>query len=212
MDYTEFYYSEVIGNYPFDTDYFKNKTNRIFDYLLDAKIESSDIIRFIQESKVKDFLGPEDLPDWLWDGSLIKRDTFYYHNTLHIKPEAPIFNPYSKEEKVETFYLEMEIKYTIDDLIKYFYKTLNINTDLSDNNKDKGSFNYLFNKYKKIDFVEPLDFVLALIDNAKTIKDDSGFIKNILDISNGDSEVYEMLKRKSAEATLVEANKILWRQ
>ena len=153
MDYVEFYYSQVVGFYPSDTDDFRTKTGKVIQHLIDAEIDESDIMRFIEESPPKDFLTPDDLPDWLWEESLLKKNTFYYHNTLHIKPPAPVFNPRSKKEKVDKFYLEMKIRYTMDDLIRYFYKTLRVNAELADKKKDEGSFNYLLNKYSRLGFL-----------------------------------------------------------
>lgn len=211
MDYAEFYYSQVVGLYPFDTDDYRIQTEKTIQHLVDAGISESDILRFIEESPPKDCLTPEDLPDWLWEGSLLKKNTFYYHNTLHIRPEAPKFNPFSKEEKVTDFYLEMKIQYTIDDLIDYFYKTLRISKELADKKKDEGSFQYLLNKYSKLDFCESIDFVLALIDHNKPTNNQFMAVQSILDISQAQTEVYDLLKRGSAEASLHKANRILWR-
>lgn len=211
MDYAEFYYSQVVGCYPFDTEENKMKTQKVIDYLFDAGIEESKILRFIEESPAKDYLTPDDLPEWLWEGSLLKKNTFYYHNILHIQPKMPTFNPFKKTEDVEKFYLEMKIMFTMDDLINYFYKTLNINKDLLDKKRDEGSFNYLLNKYSKLDFIEPIDFVLALIDHCKQDSAMFSRIMSVLDISNAEAEVYDILKRKTAEAELQKANRILWR-
>jgi hypothetical protein len=211
MDYAEFYYSQVVGLYPFDTDDCRIQTDKVMQHLVDAGVSESDILRFIEESPPKDCLTPDDLPEWLWEGSLLKKNTFYYHNTLHLRPAAPTFNPHSKEVKASPFYLEMKIKYSMDDLIRYFYNTLRISTDLADKKKDEGSFNYLFNKYSKLDFCEPIDFVLALIDHNKPTNNPLSPVQNILDIAQSQAEVYDALKRKSAEASLHKANQILWR-
>jgi len=210
MDYAEFYYSQVVGHYPFDTDVFKNKTQKVIDYLIDAGISENDILRFIEESPPKDFLTPDDLPDWLWEGSLLKKDTFYYHNTLHIKPKAPVFNPHSNKEIVEDFYLEMKIKFTMEDLINYFYDTLMISRELMDYKRDEGAFNHLLNRYDKLQFVESIDFVLALIDQCKPTSYFST-VHNVFDIRQAEAETFEMFKRMTAEAEYAKANVIVWR-
>lgn len=211
MDYAEFYYSQVVGLYPFDTDDYRIQTDKVIQHLVDAGISESDILRFIEESPPKDCLTPDDLPEWLWEGSLLKKNTFYYHNTLHLRPPAPTFNPHSREVKASKFYLEMKIRYTMDDLVRYFYHTLRISTDLADKKKDEGSFNYLLNKYSKLDFCEPIDFVLALIDYNKPDNNPMSPVQGILDITQSQAEVYDALKRKAAEASLHKANQILWR-
>lgn len=211
MDYAEFYYSQVVGLYPFDTDDCRIQTDKVMQHLVDAGISESDIIRFIEESPPKDCLTPDDLPDWLWEESLLKKNTFYYHNTLHIRPPAPTFNPHSQSEKVEKFYLEMKIRYTMDDLIRYFYRTLRINSELADRKKDEGSFNYLLNKYDKLEFCEAIDFVLALIDYNRPTNISAFPVQSILDITQSQQDVYDLFKRKTAEASLQKANRIIWR-
>lgn len=211
MDYAEFYYNQVIGYYPFDTDDNRRQTEKTIQYLFDAGVSEEDVLRFIEESPPKDCLTPDDLPDWLWEGSLLERDTFYYHHTLHIKPKAPIFDQNTQKEKTDKFYLEMKIKYTMDDLIDYFYEVLKIDKDLCDYKKDGGSFNYLLNKYKKITFCEPIDFVLALIDSHKPENNQHFSVQNVLDIQEKEAEVYDMMKRKTLEASLHKANRIIWR-
>lgn len=211
MNYAEFYYSQVLGQYPFDSDENKIKTQKVVDYLIEANVSESDIIRVIEESPPKDFLSPEDLPEWLWEGSLLKRNTFYYHNRLHIKTKAPRFNPFTLKEEVDKFYMEMKIKYTLGDLINYFYESLRLNTELADKNKDEGSFRYLLNKYSKLNFIESIDFVLALIDEEKLHSKEFGAASSILDLSARHNEVYEKLKRQTEEAKLHRANRIMWR-
>ncbi|MED1125377.1 hypothetical protein [Bacillus atrophaeus] len=211
MDYAEFYYSQVVGLYPFDTDDCREQTDKVMKHLIDAGVSESDILRFIEESPPKDCLTPDDLPEWLWEGSLLKRNTFYYHNTLHIRPKAPTFNPLSKVEEVNQFYLEMKINYKMDDLINYFYETLRISKDLADKRKDEGSFNYLLNKYGRLDFCEAIDFVLALIDHNKPTNNQFPAVQNILDITQAQAEVYDLLKRRAADASLDKANTIHWR-
>lgn len=209
MDYVEEYYSNTLGNYPFEDDDNKIKSEKVIAYLKENEIGESDLIKTIEEMPGKDYISPEMLPDWLWEDSLLERDKFYYHNTLHIKPKAPTWNPLTNEESVEEHYMEMKIKFTMDDLITYFYRELNINHELIDIAKDKGSFNFLINKYRKFDFIEPIDFILSLIDYAKS--SENMRVRSVLQIGEYESEVYDMLQAKVEQAKLEKANIIVWR-
>ena len=213
MDYAEFYYSQVVGYYPFDSDENLIQTEKTFAYLKEAGISDADLLRIIEESPAKDCLTPDDLPDWLWEGSLLKRDAFYFHHTLHIKPKAPVFSPVKAGEQTEAapFFLELKIQYTMDDLLEYFYRTTGMNRDLTDKKRDAGSMNYLLNKYRRISMCEALDFVLTLIDLHRSQGELFGAVQNVLSLSEKETEAYEMLHGMISNATLYEADRIHWR-
>jgi hypothetical protein len=210
MDFIEVYYNCVWGCYPFEDDTNKMKSQRIIDYLLEAGISETDILDFVENAPKVDYLTPDLLPDRFWELSLVKRDRFYYHNILHIVSDAPKWDPLSNIQSVAEFHLEMKIRFTMEELINYFYGVLNISAELMDIIRDTGSFNYLLGKYSKFTFIEPLDFVLSLIDYCKDSIDRK--IVSILDIAQYESEVYEKLKAKAEQAKFEKANKIVWRK
>ena len=79
---------------------------------------------------------------------------------------------------------------------------------LIDDKKDKGSMEYLLNKYQKIDFIEAIDFVMYLMDEAihngvETI--------DIIELQKFEKETYEYLKNKTLNATAEKINNITWR-
>lgn len=211
MDYAEFYYINTLGYYPFDTEREKLITAATIQYMLDSGIREAEVIRAIETSKPGDCLTPDLLPDWLWENSLLKRDTYYYHHILHLAPPAPKFNPHTKSEVKTAFYMEMRIRFTIDQLVDYFYDTLMISKDLVDRKRDAGSFNYLLGKYSKLGFVQSLDFVLSLIDAVNADKNQIAPVTNVLDIARYEADVHERLKRMTAQAELHKANRIIWR-
>lgn len=210
MDFVEHYYTTVLGYYPFETDCNKIKSQKIIDYLIDAGVTESEILSFVEDAPASDCLNKDMLPNWLWEGSLIKRDTFYYHNVLHIVSKPPMWNPRTQKEEVTKFFLEMKIKYTLEDLLNYYYKTFSIELALRDRKKDSGAIQYLLNRYSAIDFIEPLDFILHSIDYIKNLSEDN-MITNILEINKCEQEVFSMLQCKTAQAKLSKADKIVWR-
>jgi hypothetical protein len=212
MDFVEMYYSDVVGYYPCETDEYRIKSQKIIDYLTDAEVVTSLITKFIEEAPASDYLIPDMLPEWLWDESILKKNTFYYHNTLQITSKPPVFNPKTGIETVSPFFLEMRIQYSMDELIRYFYRKLNLDVALMDRKRDIASAKYLLDRYSRVaTFIEPIDFVLALIDYANNMDEDERTLSNILDVKNNEQEVLKMLQAKVAEATVANANKIVWR-
>lgn len=212
MDFVEMYYSNVVGSYPFETDEYKNKSQKTIDYLLDAGVSEELICKFIEEAPANDYIASDMLPEWLWDNSLLCKDSFYFHNILQITSKPPSFDPRTGKETVSPFFLEMKITYTMNDLIRYFYRKIGLDLMLLDTKRDSAAFKYLLDRYAKVaQFVEPIDFVLSLIDHAKSISEDGNTVRSIFDIKNYEQEVYKNLQNKVAEATLAKANKIIWR-
>lgn len=109
---------------------------------------------------------------------------------------------------MEPYFLEMKIRYTMQDLIAYFYSKLHIDLELKDDKRDAARLEALLKKYNRLSFIESLDFVLALIDYAAYA---GTRIMNVFDIEKNESEVYELLKRKAAEASFQGKNRIIWR-
>jgi len=211
MDYAEFYYINTIGYYPHDTDKEKLITKATVEYLLECGISEAEVIRAIETSKSSDCFTPDTLPNWLWNDSIMERNVYYYHHALHVTSPAPRFNPHTNVETKTKFYMEMRIRFTMDQLVDYFYDTSMISKDLVDRKRDTGSFNYLLNKYSKLGFVRSLDFVLSLIDAINADKNQVAPVTNVLDIARYESEVHEKLKRMTAQAELYKTNRIIWR-
>ena len=143
------------------------------------------------------------ISETLWHDTLLKPNTFYYHEQLTIMPGPSIWNPNMKEQS-HRFYLEMKIKYTIDDLLNYYYTELLIPVELRDRSKDKGAFEHMLKKYTKFK-CEPIDFILYLIDYSKQ---EEAFITNVFDLQKYERETYEKINH------IVENNiykNIIWR-
>lgn len=204
------YYELNHGIYPFETEEAKIKTQKVIDYLIDAKISEKDIFRVIEEAPKADYLRHEDLPEWLWENSLLNKNTFYYHNVLQIRSKPPRMNMESLEVESVPFYLEMQIKFSVNDLLLYFYKKANTEYSFMDSKKDIGAIAHLLNQYSKIDFIDGVDFILTLIDYATEAEDCSTSSIFQLD-SKYRSEVFELLKKRTAEAKAIHADKVVYR-
>lgn len=155
---------------------------RIIYYLQDNDFNNKQILNYLLE------YGSE-LNEILWENSLLKPNTFYYHEQLTLMPEPAIWNPNIKEQS-QKFYLEMKIKYTIDDLLNYYYNELLVPIELRDTNKDKGAFEHMLKKYIKFN-IEAIDFILYLIDYNKQ---ENSFITNVFDLQKYERETYEKTK------------------
>lgn len=208
MDYVNFYYTNSGGKTPDDESMIRITQNTI-DYLIACNFSKQEIICALLKCNCVDALTIEDLPDYLWNESLIKRGCFYYHNTLQITSSPPQYNAVLKKEIVEPYFLEIKIRYTMEDLIHYFYTTLHVDRELIDYKRDAARFDALLNKYSRFGFIESLDFVLSLIDYAKH---SHSKVFSIFDISANEAEVFDAAKRKTAEARFYGKNKIVCRQ
>ena len=173
-DYLALTYGSMID----DTDTLNN-IKKIAYYLLDNKYNDSDILKYLITNNT-------ELVDSLWDDSLLKPDTFYYHEQLTIMPGPSVWNPNMKEES-NKFYLEMKIKYTIDDLLNYYYNNLLIPVELRNTKKDSKAFEHMLKQYNKFK-MQPIDFILYLIDYSTL---EGNRISNVFDLQKYEREVYD---------------------
>lgn len=212
MDLAEYYYEHAYGCYPFETNDEKDKTNKVIDYLVENHIDTGTIMAIIEKasSNKTGFLTPEDIYFYkpIWDNNLLEPCKFYYHPELQIRPAAPSFNPVTNETKTAPFYLEMRIRFTERDVANYIRRSIKMPDALYDEKRDLGSVNFLLNKYKNINVVEPIDFVLYLADH---LRQREQMAVSILDIANAEQAVYEQCSRMVPEMAAKKANQIVWR-
>lgn len=199
--------------YRITNGYFNEALDKITEatllYLIDNKYEFKDILEILKKSKIEDCFRPDSLPDSLWDNSLLKRDTYYYHNILHITSKPPIWNPETLKVESEPFFMEIKINFTINDLLNYYYETCMVDMSLRNDKRDIGAFEHLLKTYAKaIDNIEAIDIVLMLIDEAKNA---DILLSNPLKLQEMEIQVIPYLKRLSIEAKYDNANKIIWR-
>lgn len=206
MNYVDFFYSQCVGIYPNDETKVRITEDTV-DYLKDNKFSSDKIIEVLKLSKCQDCLYPNNLPDELWNDSLIRRNRFYYHKRLQLISKAPALDILTGKIITYPFYKEIIINFTMKDLIDYFYTAMDISKELIDIKKDSGSFNYLFKKYSAIKDIETLDLILVMIDITKQ----NHRVTNIINIEEYNSEAINTLRSWQKEARIADANKIIWR-
>ena len=208
MDYADFYYSNVLGYTPNNSEDIK-RTELTAAFLVECGLEKHEIVQALLQSNAKERLTPDDLPDHLWEGSLTRRGQFYYHHTLQLTSRPPHFDIKSGREIIEPYYLEMKIRYSMKDLLRYYYSKLSIDEELMDERRDAARMEAILKKYERLSFVSALDFVLSLIDYTAYAHQR---VLNVFDIEKNEAEVFDDLKRKAAEASFHGKNVIVWRK
>lgn len=206
MNLIEFYYYNL-GEEPKLKE--KEITEKTFNHLKDNGYDEKFLINNIKIFPPKMVLEFKDIPDDLWKDSILKKGIFYYHNKLHILSPAPFWDLENNKVVTHKFYLEMKIKFTVTNLIDYYYDNFPKMDNLIEESKDIGAINYLYKRYESIiDIVEPVDFILFLIDEAKESGEN---IEDILSLKKFEEKTLTYLKAKVLNAKAENKNKIIWR-
>lgn len=160
---TDFYF-QTIGANPDILEYQK-KQNQI-DILIKDNINTETIKEAILQS-------PYDMRTYIKSQpvNIMKKGVFYYHPALQIAPLAPIVQLNADgtfTDIVEDFYLKMKPRYSMEDILEYFYSRFpTVNKVYK---RDLGSIQYLYKS--AMDWVvndeglNPLDLLLFTIDTA----------------------------------------------
>lgn len=209
MDITNFYYDFVVGEYPSGENY--NKTELVIKHLQQAGFNDKELLTIvINDFPNKDILGFEDIPNSLWEKTLLRKEVFYFHKELQVVSPPPMWDPIANKITTVPFFLEMKIRYTEEDILKYFINILNIREEWVSREKELGSIRYLLEKYKKFNFVEPVDFILHLVDYCSSL--DNVKIATIYDLCYYETMCAEYLEADIKNARVANKNKIIWRK
>ena len=195
------FYELMVGTTPNEEDV-KNLNGCVL-YLKDNNFSDREIFNILSDSKNINIKASE-LPSKYWEGSLLKPNTFYYHDRLRIMSKAPKWDPETLREITYPYFLEMKIMFTMDDLIEYFYQKTLIPVELRNRKNEEASFKYLLNKYKVMK-TEPIDFILFLIDSVK--EEDS--IYKVFDLQKYEPDVFKMFEKLNSDKTI--KKEIVWR-
>lgn len=100
---------------------------------------------------------------------IMEEGKFYYHPELQIVPPPPVIRQLDNGDFVssydeEDFYLEMKDKYTLENLVDYFHKRMEIKGE-GFKDRDIGAFKHILKSYD-------LDTVLYTIDQARFVAED----------------------------------------
>lgn len=118
-------------------------------------------------------------------------NTIYYHTELQILSKPGYYDPETGTIVKEPFYLEMKHRYTMNQLLNYYYNKLAVPSYFKDNKRDVGAFKHLISSYK-FEKINVVDFLLYVIDyvSMKEVK-----VSNPLDLKNWAQETYEYLEQ-----------------
>jgi hypothetical protein len=111
--------------------------------LLDNKFTNKEAYQLLLDNK----LYTDDL---LYEDSLIltEDDTIYYHNELQIHSKPGGFDPETCTIIKQPYFLEMRYRYTMEELLNYYYDKLLVPIHFRDNKRDVGAFNHLIKSYR----------------------------------------------------------------
>lgn len=192
------------------------------NYLKDNKIDNKEIFKILMNSNInlpedcdktameKAIVKQIELPDELWENSLLEKNTFYYNNRLHICSKPPTWNPKTFQEECEPFFMEMIINFTIKDLLEMYYRECRVPIGLRNKIRDEGALKHLLNKYNNLK-APGLDYVMYMIDLAS--KDtDTEFLANPFELENYSKQAFMELEDMISEAEINKSNKITWRK
>ena len=197
----EIYLSRRLGYNPSEEDY--NKLYSTCLYLKDNGFKEADILKILLDSN-------KYLPEDCEMTALLEKGKYYYNNRLHICSKAPTWNPKTMQEECEPFFMEMKIKFTMQDLLELFYKECKTPVGLRVKTRDEGALQHLLNKYNNLK-APGIDYVLSMIDMAS--KDNNlDFLTNPFELENYSKEVFVMLEEIVEESTLNKSNVITWRR
>lgn len=101
--------------------------------------------------------------------NLMERDVFYYHEELRNMSKPPTMKRDPETGRMfrytEPFYLEMKSRYSMQDLLNYWYKQMNIKPNEHMLRQDEGKFKYMLNNFT-------LDELLFAVDVSISIRKD----------------------------------------
>lgn len=213
-----FYFIEKLSalhNGHFESIEDQKKCEKVVSYLLDNFTEE-EVIEKLKDANIYD-LNFDNIPEHFWDNSLLKKDQFYFHHLLQIKSKPTRYDKINNIYFPNKFYIEMKINFTENDLVVYMYLTLQTAITIRDIKRDIGTLKYLLKKYSSIndfftDHVEPIDYILFLIEYAKTNHQKRSIYLSLLDIENNySSTALEQFVNKTQAAIGQKINRIIHR-
>ncbi|MCD7910927.1 hypothetical protein KC480_05230 [Bacillus velezensis] len=127
--------------------------------------------------------------------NLMEKDIFYYHSELRIMSSPPKIIRDKQTGKLirqtEDFYLEMKRRYTLQDLMNYWYKKMAIQPTEHIMRQDEGKFKYILEHYT-------LDEILFSIDAAVVLRKErqQKLLRNAFELDKYIEDAREFIRRK----------------
>ena len=123
--------------------------------------------------------------------SIIKTDTLYRHYELQIHSKPGGFDPATCTVIKRPYYLEMKVRYTMDNLLNYYYTKLIVPPLFRDEKRDIGAMNHLIGNFKS-PMINSVDFILFVIDY---VASNQYKVNNPLELKNWFQQTYEYLEQ-----------------
>lgn len=205
---TDYFYTHNIGYSVSEED--TKKTENVIQYLLDCEISENEIMSLVlNEEYSNEYLTFEELPELLWQTSLLDKGVYYMHQELHLHQNANVVDVFSGEVIENNTSVEMKITYKWFDLLKYYCQKFDININMLNQAKEIGAFEFIYDLCKeKYHDLEPIDIILYLIDNASA---SSTKTISVLGLQEYLYETIDYMYSVKRELEYNNYNKIIWR-
>ncbi len=118
-------------------------------------------------------------------------DPIYRHHELQIHSKPGGFDPATCTIIKSPYYLEMKCRYTMDNLLNYYYNKLIVPPLFRDTKRDTGAMNHLMSSFKS-PIINSVDFILFVIDY---VASNEYKTTNPLDLKNWFQTTYEYLEQ-----------------
>ena len=141
------------------------------------------------------------------DSILNEEDPVYRHHELQIHSKPGGFDPVTCTVIKRPYYLEMKRRYTMDNLLDYYYTKLIVPPLFRDNKRDIGAMNHLLSSFKS-PIISSVDFLLFVIDY---VSSNQYKLNNPLELKNWFQQTYEYLEQfvLSTKLELVDREDVL---
>jgi hypothetical protein len=138
--------------------------------------------------------------------NLLERDVFYYHNILREVPPPPRirFVDGKPVREEQPFYLEMKKRFTLEDLLQYWYNSNGVSPNDHMRRQDEGKFKYLLGIYN-------LDEILFAIDVSKTMRAEQQLppLRNAFELERYMEEARKFIEGKKNVHQLQGINRVI---
>lgn len=132
-----------------------------------------------------------DIDNYEHTDSIIDGDKLYRHCELQIHSIPGGFDPETCTVIKRPYYLEMKSRYTMNNLLDYYYTKLVVPMLFRDEKRDIGAFKHLLSSFKS-PLIDSVDFILFVIDYVSSYEYK---VNNPLELKNWFQQTYEYLEQ-----------------
>lgn len=132
-----------------------------------------------------------DIDNYEHTDSIIDENKLYRHHELQIHSLPGGFDPETCTVIKRPYYLEMKSRYTMNNLLDYYYTKLVVPMLFRDEKRDIGAFKHLLNSFKS-PLMDSVDFILFVIDYVSSYEYK---VNNPLELKNWFQQTYEYLEQ-----------------